>query len=406
MRRYPWTYGFVLGLGYFGITVLGPIYNTYVPLLLHGFGLSASWVGAIMTLDNYLQLIVPAWVGAASDRTWTRLGRRKPWLLAGAPPGILAFLLIPIVPALPALVLVLAVHSLAVTLMRAPGLALLADLFAPADRSKANGIINVVGGLGAVVALVGSGWAYHHHPGLPFWLGGLLMLGGSLIFLLAVRERREWVAHAGEGAVTVWRRLLAMFRDARRGGQERPAALLLLSISCTFSAYGILETWISLFATFVLGLDASRVPLLLAVFAAALLLGAIPSGFAGARLGHKRAMGLGMAALAAMFAAGLFVRTPLLAMMLLAPAGAAWAMIIINLFPLLYAVGGESSAGLFTGLYYTVTAAAAIVGPQVVGWLLDASGQNYALMWISAALFMAAAVFFLIKVEEQERRPV
>ncbi len=400
MSRYPWTYGFVLGLGFFGITVLGPIYNTYVPLLLHGFGLSASWVGAIMTLDNYLQLAVPAWAGAASDRTWNRLGRRKPWLLAGAPPAIVGFLLIPVVPALPTLVFILAVHNLAMMLMRAPGLALLADLFAPADRSKANGVINLVGGLGAVAALVGSGWAYRRNPALPFWLGGLLMLGGSLIFLLAVRERREWETHAGEGAATVWRRLIVMFGAAVRGGQEQPAALLLLAILCAFSAYGILETWISSFATFVLGLDAGRVPLLLAVFAAALLLGAIPSGFAGARLGHKRAVGLGMAVLAMIFAAGVFVRTPLLVMILLTPAGAAWAMIIINLFPMLYAVGGEGSAGLFTGLYYTVTAVAAIVGPQVVGWLLDASGQNYAVMWLSAALLMAAAVGFLVRVKE------
>lgn len=399
LQRYPWTYGVVLGLGYFGITVLGPIFNTYVPLVLHDFGLSATWVGFVMTLDNYLQIFVPAWSGAASDRTWNRLGRRKPWLLAGAPPGIITFFLIPVMVTLPGLLVVIMIHNIAVTVIRAPGLALLSDLFAPADRSKASGIINLVGGLGAVVALAGSGWAYSLGPQWPFWLGGLLMLGGSLVFLFAVRERREWVSQAGDGAGQVWRRLRAITVGAFKGDGERPVALLLLSTLFAFSAYSILETWVSSYGAFVLGLDAGRVPLILAIFAGALLISAIPSGFAGARLGHKRAMGLGMVVLTLVFAAGLFVKTPLAVMIMLAPAGAAWALVIINLFPMLYAIGGDGSAGLFTGLYYTVTSVSAIIGPQVVGALLDATGQNYAVMWLSSALLMAAAVWFLAKVK-------
>lgn len=400
LQRYPWTYGIVLGLGYFGITVLGPIFNTYVPLVLHDFGLSAVWVGFVMTLDNYLQIFVPAWSGAASDRTWNRLGRRKPWLLAGAPPGILTFFLIPLMATLPGLLIVVMIHNVAVTVIRAPGLALLADLFAPADRSKASGVINLVGGLGAVVALVASGWAYSLGPQWPFWLGGLLMLGGSLIFLFAVRERREWGSRSGDGAADVWRRLKAIALGTFGGGSERPVALLLLSTLLAFSAYSILETWVSSYAAFVLGLDAGRVPLVLAIFAGALLISAIPSGFAGARLGHKRAMGLGMVVLTIVFAAGMFVQAPWAVMALLAPAGAAWALVIINLFPMLYAVGGDGSAGLFTGLYYTVTSVSAIIGPQVVGGLLDATGQNYAVMWISSAVLMALAVVFLAKVRE------
>ncbi|MBX7235976.1 MAG: MFS transporter [Caldilineales bacterium] len=400
LRRYPWTYGIVLGLGYFGITVLGPIFNTYVPLLLHDFGLSATAVGLVMTLDNYLQIFVPAWAGAASDRTWNRLGRRKPWLLAGAPAGIVTFFLIPIMVTLPGLMVVILIHDIAVTVIRAPGLALLADLFAPADRSKASGIINLVGGLGAVAALAGSGWAYSLGRQMPFWLGGLLMLGGSLVFLLAVRERREWVSRAGDGAITVWKRLRAIARGAVKGDGDRPVALLLLSTLCAFTSYSILETWVSSYGAFVLGLDEGRVPLILAIFAGALLIGAIPSGFVGARLGHKRAMAMGMVVLTVAFTVGLFVKTPLAVMIMLAPAGVAWALVIINLFPMLYAIGGDGSAGLFTGLYYTVTSVSAIAGPQAVGALLDATGQNYAVMWVSAALFMAAAVGLLAKVRD------
>lgn len=85
---------------------------------------------------------------------------------------------------------------------------------------------------------------------------------------------------------------------------------------------------------------------------------------------------------------------------LLVPAGAAWALIIINLFPLLYQVGGEGSAGLFTGLYYTVTSAAAAAGPQVAGLLLDWSGQDFGWVWALAAGLMAAGALTLARVRE------
>ncbi len=40
------------------------------------------------------------------------------------------------------------------------------------------------------------------------------------------------------------------------------------------------------------------------------------------------------------------------------------------------------------------------LGPQVVSALLNATGQNYAVMWVSSAVLMAAAAVFLMKVWE------
>jgi maltose/moltooligosaccharide transporter len=174
-QRHPWTFGFVLGTGFFGLTAMGPIYNTYIPLLLHDLGLSAALIGFVMTWDNWLHLFIPAWAGARSDSTWTRWGRRRPWILAGAPVGMVLFALVPDMRSLAGLLLLLLVLNAFMSVVRAPGLALLGDLFAPAERSKANGVINLLGGLGAVTALVGSGYAYRLGAEMPFRLGALLM---------------------------------------------------------------------------------------------------------------------------------------------------------------------------------------------------------------------------------------
>ncbi len=385
LGRHHWTYGVLLGVGFIGLTATGPIYNTYVPILLHNAGLSAALVAFVMTWNNWLALFIPAWAGSRSDRTWTRLGRRRPWILAGAPVGVLAFALIPVMPGLAGLLVVVLINNAAQALIRAPGLALLGDQFDPAERSKASGVINLLGGLGAVLALVGSSYVYKLGSSWPFWLGAALMGASALVLIVTVREHREW-GTPSTVRDDAWRRLRAMLQ-----GADRPAARLLLATFCAFSAYSILEKWVSSYGHLALGLDLSRVPLILAVFAGFLLLGALPAGFLGAAIGQRRAMGIGIAILTAAFLAGPFVTSPTVLIVLLAPAGIAWALVISNLFPLLYAVAGDGSMGLFTGLYFTVSSLAAIIGPQAVGVLLDLTGQNYNVMWILAAILMGMA---------------
>lgn len=397
-RRLPWTYGIVLGLGFFGITVLGPIYNTYLPLILHGQGFSPTAVGFVMTWDDWLRAFIPPWAGARSDRTWTRLGRRRPWVLAGAPIGALSYILIPHLAAGFLLLPLVFLHHVAMALVRAPGLALLGDLFAPAERSKASGVINLVGGLGALAALVGSSQAYALGPQWPFWLGGLLVAAGIFIFLLAVPERREWGPAAADGGADA----AAWWRWLRPGRAVAPlprgAVQLLAATFCVFSAFSIVETWISSYAALTLGVEPGRLPLVLAVFAAALIVGAVPAGFLGARLGLRTTLAMGMTALAAAFGLNLVVPTPTLLMASLAPAGLAWALIIINLFPLLYEVGGEGRAGLLTGLYYAVTSLAGILGPQLVGVVFEMTARDYRLMWAPAAAAVLVGLGFLQRV--------
>jgi Na+/melibiose symporter-like transporter len=53
-----------------------------------------------MTLDNIVAFFIQPIMGAISDRTHTRIGRRMPYILACTPIAVLAFGLIPIAPLL------------------------------------------------------------------------------------------------------------------------------------------------------------------------------------------------------------------------------------------------------------------------------------------------------------------
>jgi Na+/melibiose symporter-like transporter len=103
-----------------------------------------------MTWDNLLDVFVQPWAGARSDHTWNRFGRRKPWIMVGAPIAIIAFVFIPLANTLLAIMVFIVVTNIGMALFRSPAVAWLGDLFPPEQRSKANGLLNLRGGAGAL----------------------------------------------------------------------------------------------------------------------------------------------------------------------------------------------------------------------------------------------------------------
>jgi len=49
---------FVLGFGFFGVSLIWALYNAFVPLFLKGFAISSMLIGFIMTFDNILAVIL------------------------------------------------------------------------------------------------------------------------------------------------------------------------------------------------------------------------------------------------------------------------------------------------------------------------------------------------------------
>lgn len=141
---------FLLGFGFFGVSVIWGVYNAFVPIFLADkFGLSPAFIGFFMTLDNIAALFIQPPVGAWSDRIRTKWGRRIPFILIGAPITALAFGFIPMAAVLPLFVACTSTTLLSAALWRTPVIALMPDITPSPFRSQANGIINFMGGVGS-----------------------------------------------------------------------------------------------------------------------------------------------------------------------------------------------------------------------------------------------------------------
>lgn len=85
---------YVYGLGMLGLTIPGQMYSAYASFYYNDkLGLSLAMIAGGMVFFTIWDAFNDPLMGFLSDRTRTKMGRRKPWLLAGAPLFALFFIL-------------------------------------------------------------------------------------------------------------------------------------------------------------------------------------------------------------------------------------------------------------------------------------------------------------------------
>ena len=417
------SYGkiFLLGFGFFGVSVIWGVYNAFVPIFLaNKFGLEPAFIGFFMTLDNVAALFIQPPVGAWSDRLRTPLGRRLPFILIGAPITALAFGLIPLASALPLFVACTSTLLLSAALWRTPVVALMPDITPSEKRSQANGIINFMGGIGTIIALQTGGMLYKLSPAFPFWLGSALVVIAALIVFLLVKEPKEYLEN-NEPQPNMIESLREVLND-----EDKSGARILLAIFFWFLGYSAVETFFTLYAQEHLGIDPGDGATLLSIFPLFFVLFAIPSGFIAARIGRRVAISIGLIVVALILAlfyilpAGTLlapvlplplVGIPLvengprmltMAGVLLIFGGISWAFVNINSLPMVVELTTAARLGTFTGLYYLFSTLAAIVGPNVNGLAIQLTGNNYNVIMLLAPFFMLTALVLMLGVRRGE----
>ena len=416
------SYGktFLLGFGFLGISIVGPIFNLYVPIFLQagnpeferqlltegrvipgivGFGLTPSLALFIMTWDNIMNMFIAPWVGAKSDRTWNRFGRRKPYILLGAPLALLAFVFVPFAQTLLAIAAFIFITNLGLAIFRSPTVAWLGDLFSAEDRSQANGIINLMGGIGALLAYFVGGILFNQvGRAAPFIAGAIASSVALVVVLTFVRESPPKDSAENEQQGHILTNVKDLFSNP-----DRSVLFVLLSILLWFMGFSAFEAGISSFAVFTLGIEAGTASIYAGTMTIFFLLFAVPSGFIGTRWGRSRTIRIGLIGLSLSALLGFFlVQDGISLVLTLLFSGAFWAMINVNSLPLVYDHGDEKQIGAYTGLYYFSSQLASVLGPTLLGVMVDALGNQYRWLWIFAAFFMMIALMALTRVRSGE----
>ncbi len=390
------------------------MYDSIIPLMLQNtFHLGETVTGALMAMDNVLAIFLLPLFGTLSDKADTKIGKRMPFIVGGTLLAVTFLLLLSAADKKQSLVMFLSILFLlllSMGLYRSPAVALMPDLTPNRLRSKANAVINLMGAVGGVYALimikllVGAGERPDYLP-LFISIGGLMMVAVAVLFA-TVKEKRiaeeikKQGAESGEGkedrAVP---QKTAMPKEVKRS-----MIFLLISIFLWFTAYNAVTTAFSRYTRVVWHMEGGSFADCLMVATVAAICSYIPIGNIASRVGRKKTILAGIALMSLCYFAAVFVGAyhPLVNIAF-AAIGVGWAAINVNSYPMIVEMSKGCDIGKFTGTYYTFSMAAQIFTPVLSGFLLE--NVSYRTLFPYAFLFSMLAFVTMIQVHHGDSRP-
>lgn len=399
-----------------------------------GITLVPLFIGIIMTFDNIFGVIFQPTFGKLSDRCHSKLGKRRPFIVYGAPVSAAIFALIPWVAltnSLPATMVCIILFVFSMSLWRAPAVALMPALTPPELRSEGNAIINLMGGVGSVIGMVAGtvvGVIYklitqtevnidnEQSTTFPyvFLVGGIVMIIGMLVVRTFVKEpsskieveaaKNQALEEKAQAEAEKAAKKAAKKEQKLSKGERKSLICMLGGLFFLFCGTNAITTFFALFAAEVLGKSTSEATIMTTLFAVCSAAAAIPAGKMGKKLGRKKTILIGLIVFMAVFLMYVLTHSMALIWVALIFGGFANMLITVNTLPLVLEIGGIDKVGTFTGYYYTATFSAQIASPIIYGIVRMISGSYMSLFVYSPIMFILS-ILCIIFVKHGEAIP-
>lgn len=385
-----------------------------------GITLVPLFIGVIMTFDNIFGVIFQPTFGKLSDRCRSRLGKRRPFIVYGAPVSAALFALIPWVAlksTLPVTMLFIILFVFSMSLWRAPAVALMPALTPSHLRSEGNAIINLMGGVGSVIGMVAGTLVsaiYLAVTGVKvtaeneqftsfpyvFLLGAVVMIIGMLVVRIFVKEPSSLEEVAANNQYADEKAAKKAQKAARKAeklskGERKSLIFMLGGLFFLFCGTNAITTFFALFAEEVLGKSTGEATIMTTLFAVCSAAAAIPAGKMGKKIGRKKTILIGLVVFMAVFLLYVLTQNMALIWVALVLGGAANMFITVNTLPLVLDIGGIEKVGTFTGYYYTATFSAQIASPIIYGIVRMFTGSYMSLFVYSPIMFILSIACIL-----------
>ena len=435
---------FTIGFAFFGILLLWQVYDSWCPtiltkLFMSTFGITDEkevqyLVGIMMALDNLAALILLPIFGRLSDRTKSPLGKRMPYILVGTFICSVAFPFIPVFAhynnlagtlAMMAIVLIFAM------MYRNPAVALMPDMTPKPLRSKANGIINIMGYIGGAFATVVGivfvlsqyygpnkngefTWQYHNIWAIeiPFLMGSILMLISAAVLFFTIKENKiaeevkEDMAR-GEEESEAAERMAVDDEGPMTPGNKRMLWFILIAEFFWFMADNGIGTFLNNYVMFGLNAQTSSTMVMVIVSGVGSIVGFATGGIIASKIGRKWTILSGLGSTVIAYAIWIILTfslehtgsVPAWLYGIWFVKGLGMSLVHVNSYPMVVELCSSKKIGAFTGYYYASSMAAQTITPVLLGLLLMADGVEWSVLpvYATACIAISTALFFFIK---------
>ncbi len=430
---------FTMSFGFLGIQFGFALQNGNTSRILRSFGADVDQLPLFWIVAPLVGMIVQPLIGHYSDRTWNRLGRRKPYFLSGAILSSLALVFLPNSAVLSAIVPALWIGAGMVMIMDAsfniamePFRALVADNLPDAQRTQGFAIQTFLIGVGAVAgselpSLLAK-LGFSQEAGISgvadnirysFYIGAIVFIAAILITVFFCKEYQpaEYEQYHGKPAVETQG---SGFREILRDFAQMPKTMRQLGLVQFFSWFALFSMWVfttDAVATHVYGLSASDTKsvaynnagnavssafgtynLVAAVYALCLPLIA---KYIGRKATHALSLLAGGAGLISIY----FIKDPAMLQWSMVGVGLAWASILAMPYVILSGSIPAGKLGIYMGIFNFFITLPQIVnglfGGPIVKYLYN--GQPIYAIVLAGILLICAAVSVLFVYDARGR---
>ena len=354
------------------------IYNLYLPKLMNQFGFSPGLITSLLIFETGLAVVMEPLMGGLSDEAQQWLGSRFPFIAVGVVLASALFITIPavVIFASPVggvqwvLPRVMVAWALAMTIFRSPALSLLGRYAFATKLPQAASVLTLVGAVAGAIGPLANQFILSLGPAITFATGSIVLLGAAAVL--------RFVNH--QASITSSETASAVHK------------ISILNLGLIFGtgvgvALGFRLVMETLPKVLKSQLPEENVGLAIGAIFISLALAAIPAGGLAVRLGNKRAMLIGVGAMAGLSALILFANSVVIAVAIGIALGAAFSLIANGTIPFALALVPPNKAGLGTGMYFSGAALAS----SLFGFILVPSG-----VVTSSSGILVGAIAFLV----------
>lgn len=440
---------FIIGFAFFGILLLWQVYDSWCPTFLTELfkeALGAATieevqylVGIMMAIDNLAALIMLPIFGSLSDKTHTKIGKRMPYILVGTFCCAVAFPFVPVFfhyHNLGGTIAMMAIVVFFAMMYRNPAVALMPDITPKPLRSKANGIINIMGYIGGAFAtVVGIVFVLSSYLGVdsvnwisesaniwiieaPFLVASVLMVISALVLFFFINENK--IEEDVRPEMELGEKL-AQVENSVAHDDEKPMSkankimliLILVAEFLWFMADNGIGTFMGNYTLYYLHCATSSNMINTIVGGVGSVLGFLIGGILAGKIGRKwtilSGLGLTVVSLAVWLILSLSIPVnvpedgynsfPIYLYFIWAIKGFGMSLVHVNSYPMVVELCSSKKVGRFTGYYYAASMAAQTITPVCLGSLLLLDSFSFQLLPVYALslTFIAFITFFFVK---------
>ncbi|MEM5773623.1 MAG: MFS transporter [Anaerolineaceae bacterium] len=413
------------------LELLNQIYNLYVPIFIQaggaefsvggtltlGFGFGALVVGVWMIADNLWGFAVQTFVGAWSDRTKNKRGRRIPFVIGTLPFIVVGYFMIPYIPTLippessgqpSRLIAFIAFFTLACiiyyigyTPVRLIFQAMRQEAVETTNRVKVESWYNFILNVMTIIAYTAGAMLYRVYGPLLFWIILVGYIVATLILISRYKESSELTQAADEQEKTNVKQIKGIFTNASKS-EQRNLIWFLISVLFFTIAGSAYTNFASSWTVNVLGVDESKSSIALSLITIATTIAVLPAGYiAAGKFGRRNTYIVGLIVMIlGGLVLGLAPQMYLIGFILL---GVGMGIGFPSQLPLATEIAPQNGKmGSIISVYNIAYLTGFISGSFLAGWIIQVTSYGSLFYATSTAMTLSLIFFLFVKMPKKE----